>query len=71
MNQCMARFYCMPKIHKTPWKLRPAISTYGIPLAVVFTFLDYKLQPLLKHVATYIKDSFDLKEKTRKTWKVT
>ena len=70
INQRIARFYCMPKIHKNPWKLRPVTSTCGSPLAVISTFLDYKLQPLLKYVPTHIKDSFDLKEKLEKLGKL-
>lgn len=69
-NQRIARFYCIPKVHKSPWATRPVTSTCGTPLSIISTFLDYKLQPFLQFMPTHIRDSFDLKQKLEKLGKL-
>eukprot|EP00978_Attheya_sp_CCMP212_P004338 scaffold9464_cov25-Attheya_sp.AAC.2 len=49
-------FYVLPKIHKTPWKTRPVISTISSVLSIASKWLDYQLQQLIHHVKSYIRD---------------
>lgn len=60
-NNEMARFYIMPKVHKSTeedptWKTRPVTSTCGGPLATASIFLDYKLQLLTQFLPAYCKN---------------
>jgi hypothetical protein len=59
-------FYGLPKVHKTPFTLRPVVSGTNSLLAIFSNWLDYKLKELLPYVNSYIKDSStvikDLKE---------
>ena len=58
-----AKFYGTPKVHKKqkPYiRFRPIVSqflTFGAKLSI---YLDYKLQPLITTVESYVKDSFQV-----------
>jgi len=53
-------FYGLPKVHKTPFSLRPVVSTTNSLLAIVSTWLDYKMKTLLPYVQSYIKNSMSV-----------
>jgi hypothetical protein len=50
-------FYGLPKVHKTPFTIRPVVSTTNSLLAVFSIWLDYKLKELLPLVQSCIKNS--------------
>jgi hypothetical protein len=50
-------FYGLPKVHKTPFSLRPVVSTSGSLLAIFSTWLDFKMKDLLPYVLSYTKNS--------------
>lgn len=52
-----SQFYGAPKVHKTPLKLRPIVSTSGTSLEILSVFLDFKLQEVVKFCPFYLKDS--------------
>ena len=54
-----ARFYLLPKIHKWLHNVpsRPVIFNCGYYMENISSFLDYHLQPLVKKVDSYIKDT--------------
>ena len=53
-------FYGLPKVHKTPFSLRPVVSTTNSLLAIASTWLDYKMKTLLPYVQSYIKNSMSV-----------
>jgi len=53
-------FYGMPKVHKTPLKLRPVVSCVNSFNSIFSNWLDYKMKQLLPLIPSYIKDSKDL-----------
>jgi len=53
-------FYGMPKVHKTPLKLRPVVSCINSFNSIFSTWLDFKMKQLLPLIPSYIKDSRDL-----------
>ena len=57
-----AEFYLLPKIHKNPVKPpgRPIMSGNGHPTEWISAWVDCKLQPLMKALPTYLKDSTHL-----------
>ena len=52
--------YFLPKIHKDPIKLRPIVSCTGGPTSTASAFLDNLLQPHMKAVRSYLRNSTDL-----------
>jgi len=50
-------FYGLPKVHKSPFTLRPVVSTTNSLLAVFSTWLDYRMKDLLPLVKSYVKNS--------------
>jgi len=50
----------MPKVHKTPLKLRPVVSCINSFNSIFSTWLDFKMKQLLPLIPSYIKDSRDL-----------
>eukprot|EP00957_Ditylum_brightwellii_P063100 4790170-Ditylum_brightwellii.AAC.1 len=56
-------FYILAKVHKSPWKTRPVVSSVGSLLAAVSTWLDYHSEKLSKFLPSFIKDSLDLRKK--------
>ena len=61
----IARFYTTVKVHKSPIKFRPIVSTCGTAVSVLSSWLDYQLQKLKQHISTYLKDSDDLIEQLK------
>ena len=64
-NPRIGRFYLLPKIHKRLHKVpgRPVISNCGYFTENISSFVDYHLQPLVKDVKSFIKDSNDFLRK--------
>ena len=52
--------YFLPKIHKNPVKLRPIVSCTNGPTYTASAYLDRLLQPHMKKVRSYLKNSMDL-----------
>ena len=61
MKANLGKFYLLPKIHKNPIKPpgRPIVSNCGMPTENLSEYLDFHLQPLVKNIPSYIKDSSD------------
>ena len=55
-------FYGLPKVHKTPFTLRPVVSGTNGLLTVFSAWLDYKMKELLPMVQSYIKNSYKVIE---------
>ena len=53
-------FYGIPKVHKTPMKLRPVVSCVNSFNSIFSTWLDYRMKQLLHLIPSYIKDSKQL-----------
>ena len=53
-------FYLLAKVHKTPWKTRPIVSTSGSLLEGLGKWIDKQLQPLCKDIPSYVKNSASL-----------
>ena len=66
-NPKLGRFYLLPKIHKRMNNVpgRPVISNSGYYTENISAFLDYHLQPLVKSVKSYIKDTNDFLKKLK------
>ena len=56
-----AQFYMLPKIHKTLQNPpgRPIVSGNGCQTERVSQFIDHFLQPCVKNIRSYIKDTTD------------
>ena len=72
-----ALIYFLKKIHKSPMGIRPIVSTVNSPTANLAEFLDYYLQPIMKKLPAYLKDTtqflkeIDEIEINKDTWLVT
>ena len=66
-NPKLGRFYLLPKIHKRLYKVpgRPVISNSGYYTENISSFVDFHLQPLMKNVKSYIKDTNDFLRKIK------
>ncbi len=53
----IAKFRTTVKIHKNPWKLRPAVAKCGTILECMSKWLDFKLQKLVGLMPAVVKDS--------------
>ena len=61
-NTCaFAKFYNTIKIHKQPWKTRPIVSFSGCLLYSLGVWIDRQLQPFVRAIPSYIKNSYELK----------
>ncbi|KAJ1123259.1 hypothetical protein NDU88_001732 [Pleurodeles waltl] len=60
-NPKIPYFYILPKIHKgtIPPPSRPIVSGIGSILEPLSLFCDFFLQPLVKQIPTYLKDTTD------------
>ena len=52
--------YFLPKIHKNPVKLRPIVSCTNGPTYTASGYIDRLLQPHMKMVKSYLKNSTHL-----------
>lgn len=50
-------FHAIPKVHKTPWKLRPIVPSHSWVTSCVSTVLDHLLQPILKQIPWIVSSS--------------
>ena len=72
-----ALIYFLKKIHKSPMGIRPIVSTVNSPTANLAEFLDHYLQPIMKSLPAYLKDTTQFLQEianikiTRDTWLVT
>jgi len=64
VRQCMpksesrtALLYFLTKTHKSPMALRPIVSQVGSATVNMATFLDQYLQPMIRELPAYLKDS--------------
>jgi hypothetical protein len=57
---CIPIFYGMPKVHKTPIKMRPVVSCINSFGSIFSTWLDFKMKSLIPLIPSYIKNSSDL-----------
>ena len=57
------QFYGMPKVHKSPMKLRPVTSCVGSTLQIMSTYLDHMLQKVVHLCPCYLRDSWQLLHK--------
>ena len=56
------RMYFLPKVHKTPLKLRPILSAINGPTEKASKYINKQLQPYMTQVKPYFKKSADLIE---------
>ena len=56
------RMYFLPKVHKTPLKLRPIVSATNGPTEKASEYIDKQLQPYMTQVKSYFKNSEELIE---------
>ena len=57
---CPARLYFLKKIHKSPMGIQPIVSSCESPTENLSQFIDHWLQPLMKALPSYIKDTTQL-----------
>lgn len=50
-------FHAIPKVHKTPWKLRPIVPSHSWITSCVSTVLDHLLQPVLTQIPWIVSSS--------------
>lgn len=50
-------FHAIPKVHKTPWALRPIVPSHSWVTSCVSTVLDHLLQPILKRIPWIVSSS--------------
>ena len=55
-----ARLYLLKKIHKNPMGIRPIVSSSDSATENISQFIDYWLQPIMKNLPSYLKDSLQL-----------
>ena len=57
------QFYIQPKIHKEGTPGRPVISSVNCHTSKISKFVDYHLQPIVKEIPSYVKDTSDFLRK--------
>ena len=53
------QFYISPKIHKEGNPGRPVVSSINCHTANISKYVDYHLQPIVKQIPSYVKDTND------------
>ena len=48
------QFYITAKVHKSPWKTRPIVSTYGSLMSYLSKWVDFTLNKIAKQSPIYI-----------------
>ena len=56
----LARLYFLKKIHKSPMGIRPIVSSCESPTENISQFIDYWLQPIMKALPSFLKDTTQL-----------
>ena len=56
----LARLYFLRKIHKNPMGIRPIVSSCEGPTENISQFIDYWLQPIMKALPSFLKDTTQL-----------
>ena len=56
----LARLYFLKKIHKSPMGVRPIVSSCESPTENISQFMDYWLQPIMKALPSFLKDTTQL-----------
>ena len=59
------KFYLSPKIHKPYNPGRPVISSVDCHTSNISRYVDYHLQPIVKNIPSYMKDTNDFIKKTK------
>ena len=54
-----ARFYILPKVHKTGCPGRPIVSAVGSPTEGLSELVDHFIQPFVPNIPSYIRDTQD------------
>ena len=60
------KFYLRPKIHKEGNPGRPVVSSVNCHTANISKYVDYHLQPIVKEIPSYFKDTQDFLKKLEK-----
>lgn len=53
-------FHAIPKVHKTPWTLRPIVPSHSWVTSTTSSILDHLCQPLLEHMPWIVASSKDV-----------
>ena len=53
------KFYMLPKIHKKDNPGRPVVSSINCHTNQISRYIDYHLQPIVKQIPSYVKDTND------------
>jgi len=59
------RFYMLPKIHKENNPGRPVVSSVNCHTSKISKHVDYHLQPIVKEIPSYVKDTTDFLNKIK------
>ena len=55
-----ARLYMLKKLHKNPMGIRPIVSSCESPTENISQYVDFWLQPLMKAIPSFLKDTSEL-----------
>ena len=56
----LARLCFLKKLHKSPMGIRPIVSSCESPTENISQFTGYWLQPIMKGIPSYLKDTTEL-----------
>jgi hypothetical protein len=59
----LPEFHAIPKVHKTPWTLRPIVPSHSWVTTTTSEVLDHLCQPLLKHFPWVVASSKEVIKK--------
>ena len=60
------KFYTRAKIHKTGNPGRPVISSVNCHTSTISKYVDFRLQPIVKNIPSYVRDTTDFLQKLDK-----
>ena len=60
------KFYTRPKIHKTGNPGRPVVSSLNCYTNTISKYIDFHLQPIVKNIPSYVRDTTDFLQKLDK-----
>ena len=66
-----ARLYMLKKLHKNPMGLRPIVSSCESPTENISQYVDFWLQPLMKAIPSFLKDTSELINELVAAWNQT